>query len=114
VLSTIKSPVFSKVVVVYQERDFYNVVYSRDRKAAREGEAAWYHRQFNAFREMYKARDFRLVLEASGVSEDSVRELERAVAAEMARGALPPDLSVAYTLRATRGSWSDISGVCSI
>ena len=78
------------------------------------GEAAWYRRQFNAFREMYKARDFELVLEASGVSEDSVRELERAVAAEMVWGGLPPELSVAYTLRATRGSWSDISGVCSI
>ena len=84
-LSTIKSPVFSKVVIVYQERDFYNVVYSRDQEAVIEGEAAWYRRQFNAFREMYKDRYFRLVLKASGVSDDSVRELELAMAVETMR-----------------------------
>jgi hypothetical protein len=70
--------VFSKIVVVYQEGALYNVVYSGDLRAAIEREAAWYRKQFDAFREMYKARDFRLVLKASGVSDDSVRELELA------------------------------------
>jgi hypothetical protein len=103
VISTIKSPAFSEVLVSYWEADFYNSVYSttypEDKQAALGGEAAWYHTQFDAFREMYKARDFRLVLKASNVSDDSVRELKRAVAAEKARGGLPPQLSVTYTLR---------------
>ena len=103
VLSTIKSPAFSRVVIVYREIDFYNVLYSMDAhlEAMSSGEAAWYHMQFDIFREMCKARDFRLVLEASDVSDGSVQELKRAVAAETARGGLPPELSVTYTLRAS-------------
>jgi hypothetical protein len=96
VLSAIKSPVFSKVVVVYQEGDSYRVVHSGYSRSAIKGEAAWYHRQFDVFHEMYKARDFELVLKASGLSADSVQELGQAVAAETMRGGLPPDLSVIY------------------
>jgi hypothetical protein len=63
-----------------------------------EREAAWYRRQFDAFREMCKARDFQLVLQALDVDDHSARELERAVAAETARGGLPPGLSVTFPL----------------
>jgi hypothetical protein len=91
VLSTITSPVFSKVLIVYQSGNFYSPV-------SFEREAAWYRRQFDAFREMCKARDFQLVLQALDVDDHSARELERAVAAETARGGLPPGLSVTFPL----------------
>jgi hypothetical protein len=92
VLSTIKSPVFSKVVFVYQETDLYHCLCSRGLDVMSSGEAAWYRMQFDAFREVYKARDFRLVLQAWCLSDRSVRELKRAVAAETVRGGLPPEL----------------------
>jgi hypothetical protein len=67
-----------------------------------EGETGWYRRQFDTYREMYKGRGFRLVLRALRVSDVSARELKRAeaadVAAETARGGLPPELSVTYIL----------------
>jgi hypothetical protein len=81
------------------DNSVYSMTYPEDKQAALGGEATWYHTQFDAFREMYKARDFQLVLKASNVSDDSVRELKCAVAAEKARGGLPPQLSVTYTLR---------------
>ena len=97
-VSTIKSPVFSKVVFVYQETDFYHFLRFPDAlpDIMSPGEAVWYRMQFDAFREMHKARDFRLVLQASRVSDRSVRELKQAVAAETARGGLPPELLVIY------------------
>jgi hypothetical protein len=101
VLSTVESPAFSKVVVVYGEIDFYNSPYPKDAQAVLEGEAAWYRRQFDVFREMYKGRDFRLVLQAPHASDGSMRELKRAVAVETARGGLPPELSVICTLGAS-------------
>jgi hypothetical protein len=100
ILSTIKSPAFSDVLVVYHAHDFYHAVYNKDRRAELGEEDEWYHKQFDAFREMYKARDFRLVLRTWHVSDNSVRELERAVAAERARGGLPLEISVTHTLRA--------------
>jgi hypothetical protein len=100
VLSTIKSPAFFKVVVTYREHDFYHYVYTRtkDPRDALGEESAWYERQFDMFREMYQARNFQLVLSAYHVGHDSVRELEYAVAAETAKGGLPPKLSITYTL----------------
>ena len=100
VLSTIKSPVFSDVIINYQWDDFYNTVYSANKRPELGEEDAWYHRQFDVFREMYKARDYRLVLWAHCVGDDSVRELRRAVAAESAIGGLPLQLSTPYTLQA--------------
>ena len=96
-VSTVKPPVFS-VVVVYGGNDFYNAAYSWGTQAGLGDEGAWYSRQFEVFREMYKARDYRLVLRAVHVGDVSVRELERAVAVEKAKGGLPPELSVTYTL----------------
>jgi hypothetical protein len=98
-LSTVKSPAFLDVVIVYREGDFYHDVYSKNAQAELGEEDTWYHRQFEVYREMYKARDFRLVLWAPCVGDDSVRELQRAVAAEQAKGGLP-QLSMSYTLRA--------------
>ena len=96
-ISTINSPVFS-VVVVYQVNDFYNAAYSWEARVGLGDEDTWYHRQFEVFREMYKAWDFRLVLKALCVGDVSMRELERGVAVEKAKGGLPPELSVTYTL----------------
>jgi hypothetical protein len=96
-LRTIKSPVFSTVVVTYQERDFYHFVFAGDTRAASGEESAWYEKQFDLFREMYKAREFRLVLFAHRVSYASVGELKHAVAVERAIGGLPPELLISYT-----------------
>ena len=95
--STIKSHAFSDFVVVYCGGDFYNDVYPTNARFGLGDEGLWYHRQFEVFREMRKARDFRLVLRACCVGDESVRELERAVAAEKAKG-LPMELSMPYTL----------------
>ena len=100
VLSTITSPVFSDFVVVYQGGDFYNDVYSGNARAELGDEDTWYHRQFEVFREMYKARDYRLVLWAGYAGDDSVRELKRAVAAEQAKGGLLPQVLMTYNLGA--------------
>ena len=97
VLSTIKTSAFSEVVVVYYSRDFYHAAYDKNKRAELGEEDEWYRRQFDVFREMRKARDFRLVLWTWHVSDDSVRELERAVVAEKARGGLLPEVSVTHT-----------------
>lgn len=101
-LSTITSPVFSDVIVVYENNNFYNVGYSNpgNGQAGKCNESTWYHQQFEVFREMYKVRDFRLVLSAYCVNDNSARELERAVEVEKAKGGLPPELSAPYTLAA--------------
>ena len=96
-LSSIKSPIFSDVVVVYQQGDFYNDLYPTTMSA---DEESWYHRQFEVFRAMHEARDYRLVLSASRAGDDSVRELKRAVAVERAKGGVPSQIAVEYTLRA--------------
>jgi len=90
-LSTITSPAFSEVVVFYRDHDFRGVnngwnsrwnpfspMFENDI-----AEEAWSrHRQFEAIREMRKARDFRLVLWVDvwdRVGEYSVQVLKRAV-----------------------------------
>jgi hypothetical protein len=88
VLSTIKSPTFSDVFIDYETYNFCNNMYHSDQRAEPGEEDEWYRRQFDAFREMLKAGDFRLVLRAWNVSDDSMREFERAEAAENARGEL--------------------------
>ena len=95
-LSTIESPAFSKVVFVYHENDFNHFLSDARLDVMSSGEAAWYRMQFDAFREVCKAGDFRLVLRAWCLSDRSVRELKRAVAAETARGGLPPELLEIY------------------
>ena len=98
-LSTIKSPAFSDVIVVYRQGDFYNYPYSGPTRYESEDEEAWYHRQFEVFHAMYEVRDYRLVLSVDCASDDPVRELERAVATERAKGGLPPQIEIPCTAR---------------
>ena len=98
-LSTIKSPAFSDVMVIYRRGDFHSYA----SKAVRLGlgdEETWYHRKFEVFRAMYEARDYRLVLSMECVGDNSVRELKRAVARERAKGGLPLQIATPYTLMA--------------
>ena len=98
-LSTVESPVFSDVVVVYRHGDFYNDVYSNDAPTELGDEETWYHRQFEVFRAMFEAQDYRLVLSMNWVGDDSVREIKRAVVAERAKGGLPLQIAMPYSLR---------------
>ena len=96
VLSSVRSPTFSDVTVTYRSACFYHFAYSEagDKRAELGDEDTWYQNQFDVFREMYKARDFRLVLWADAVGDTSMRELRRAVAAETAKGGLPPQVVI--------------------
>jgi hypothetical protein len=97
-LSTIRSPAFSKVEVVYLGSDFRAVGAGRQSLTARlrqlsqdeEVEEASQHcKRFELLREMHKVRDFRLVLCAYVYESDAeyvVQLLRKAVAAEKARG----------------------------
>ena len=99
VLSTIASPAFLEVVVIYQDRDFRGVrtawasykwgpfqVMSQSERAK---EASRHHERFNALREVYKVREFQLLLCADvweRVGDYSMRTLKAAVAVEKANG----------------------------
>ena len=101
VLSTITSPTFSKIVIIYREHDFGSVtlrprvapkVYKTITPAEKAEEASRHRRLFEAFQEMYKVRrDFQLVLCAEVwdyVGKYAVRVLEQAVATENAEARL--------------------------
>ena len=77
----------SDVVIIYGRNDFYNVAHSKF--WGKSYEDIWYQAQFDVFREMYAARDYRLVLQAPRVGNISLRELERGVAGEKAKGGFP-------------------------
>ena len=97
-LSTIRSPEFFRVVLIYQEQDFRGVHTDRHSKwphlrvmsqAERAEEASQHHRRFELFREMYRVHDFQLVLYLDvwgSVEEYTVQALREAVAAERANG----------------------------
>jgi len=87
VLPTITSPVFSKVIVIYQDYDF-GVLSAYPRRDEVEIEASCHCRQFEALHEIRKVRDFQVVLCAD--VRDHVREyvegeLKDAVAVEKAK-----------------------------
>lgn len=98
VLSTIQSPAFYQVQILYQGCHFRAVVPGRQhhvsslRQLSRdeeEEEALQHLRRFELFREMYKVRDFRLVLCATtweSREECVLQLLKEVVAAEKARG----------------------------
>ena len=114
-LPTITSLVFSEVVIVYRDRDFSGVghyplsVFREISPAGRATEASWHCSLFEAFREMYAMRDFRLVLCADvlcRVKEYTVGALECAVAVEKVAerlGYLPSEPLVTHSLR---GFWN--------
>lgn len=97
-LSTIRSPVFSEVIVFYRDCDFRGVQRrwhpGRDplcpvSEHGEAQEALWYHKQFEVFREIHKVRDFRLVLRADvweRVGWYALKALDQAVAAEDEKG----------------------------
>jgi len=97
-LSTIQSPAFSQVTLLYQEYDFraldtlgfpawpYPRELSQDEKAV---EASWHYKRFELLREVHKVRNFQLVLYANvrePVGEYAERMMKEAVVAEKARG----------------------------
>ena len=94
VLSTITSPAFSKVIIFYREYNFrgvqpdcYPVRPVSEVETAED--ALWHHRRFEVFREMHKARNFRLVLcvdVLDCMGGYAMQVLERAIAAEKAKG----------------------------
>jgi len=112
-LSTITSPAFSEVIVLYQDFDFCYYwgtppAFFPISQTARAGVASRHHKRFNLFREMYKVRDFRLVLCADvwdRMGKYSVGVLKQAIAVEKAErglGGLPSELSVTYSPRGYR------------
>ena len=98
ILSTITSPSFSEVVVLYRDRDFPGAeswssgqppFRHESSKAERAGEAAGHCWGFEVLREVQKVRPLQLVLCASiwgCVGEHPVQLLEEAVAEEKAKG----------------------------
>ena len=96
VLSTIKSPVFHWVVVIYQDHDFRGINTSARSEwphlhemsqAEKTEEDSQHQKRFELLRELHKVWDFRLVLRADTwdpVGEYTVRVLKEAVVAEKA------------------------------
>jgi len=117
VLSTITSPSFSRVVVLYEDHDFPDTEsWSLGRppfhhelsQAGRAGQAAGHSWQFEVLREVQKVRPFQLVLCVNVwgcVGEYPVQMLEEAVAKEKAKGTFSngsADPFVVYNPRRTR------------
>jgi hypothetical protein len=102
-LSTITSPVFSEITVVYQDSDFPTPSSWPQIREAQE--AASHRRRFKVFRAMRNIRDFQLVLCAhvrDHEGEYSVRWLKRILAevnAEMGRDYTSPEPPVFYAPR---------------
>ena len=109
-LSTITSPVFSEVVILYRHYDFcgiglYPPHFRELSQTERAREAARNRRLFGVLHEMYKVRDYKLVLCADVwdyLRDYAVRELKCVVATEKAEGRLdnlPFEPSVTHSPR---------------
>ena len=97
-VSTVTSPGYLKVMIVYRDNDFRGVetrAYPHQSRlcnvseADRAEEALKHHRRFEVLREVYKVRDFQPVLfveVCDPVGDYSVRMLKEAVADEKAKG----------------------------
>jgi len=96
-LSTMTSPEFPGILVLYEELDFCGIRSARQQacppfhrmtQAEREEETARHHRRFEIFREVYRVHDFSLAL-CAGVLETlvdySVGMLKEAIATEKKR-----------------------------
>jgi len=112
VLSTITSPVFSKVVVVYRDYDIYGLPSAVNKATA----LTPYYRHFAALREMNKVRTFQVVLCADvwdRVVVDAVRALEQAVAEERTKagfGDFSSEPLVIYRLRGSSPTFTEEAG----
>lgn len=89
VLSTIRSPAFLQIIVIYWDSDFrYRSHSHKISPANRTKEASRHHKRFEVLREARKVREFQVVLRAnvSGhTGKDRVRMLEEAIAEEKAK-----------------------------
>jgi len=114
-LSTIRSPVFSKVIVFYRDFDFFGIdtpwsglTLRQPRRKEVEVEAKEHSIRFMTIRSIRYKRHFQLVLCADvwdGAGEFAVRSLEQAVAAEKERGGFDwvfPEPLVIYRPRGSR------------
>ena len=113
-LSTITSPTFSEVIIIYRGGDFSGVashppdIYKEMTPADRAREASWHRGQFEVFRQMYEVRDFQLMLCADvwdRIGEYAVGVLKRAIAAEKVAKRLdylPSEPLVVYSPRGSR------------
>jgi len=109
VLSTITSPVFSEVVFVYRDYDFY------DLPSGVRGDPTPYSWHFLALREMSKVRAFQAVLCADvwdRVVVNAVQELEQAVTNEQAGVGFGDSLSEPLVIPRLRGSSPMFSEEC--
>ena len=104
-LSTITSPVFSRIIVLYGNQHFRGIefyhssraFFSRLSQAERAGEVARHRMTFEVFRKIHEVRDFQLVLSAcipGSVGEELVRILEEAIAEEKGQRGFNGFLSV--------------------
>ena len=122
-LSTVTSPVFSEVIVFFQDCDFRAVQSDIDCNPLRglslaesAEEDSRYRRQFEVYHNMRAARPFQLVMCASvwnGVGEYTVQTLKQAAVVEMRRrpfGNPFPDPLVIYYPKGSRPHYSDRSG----
>jgi len=111
-LSTVMSPVFSEVVIAYQDYDIRSV----HSGGQSDMDVRWFGGQFKVFREMHKVRDFHLVLCADVwhfMKEYTVWRLKQAVAAERAKGGFGELFPEPLVIPSPRGSCPDRSeGVC--
>jgi len=96
VLSTITSSAFFQIIVIYHNQDFNGIKprgsdwppFRELSEAERAEEASRHGQKFEMLRELYKIRDFQLVLSASVsgcVAEYATQMLEEAVAEEKAK-----------------------------
>ena len=114
-LSTIKSPVFSEIVVVYLDYAIRGALpfinpgsppisrVSRDKRA---WDGARHRLRFGVFRKVHKVREFRLVLCADvweGVEEYSLRILKQEVEVEKARRGFNGAFSEPLVISSPRG-----------
>ena len=110
-LSTIRSPAFSRVMLVYQEHNFRGVQTGRNSQwphlnqllpSAKVEEASLHNRRFKLLREMHGIRDFQLVMCANvwgPVGDYVMQALREAVAAERWSGGTFSEPLVTYSSR---------------
>jgi len=110
--STIKSPVFTEVVVVYRDYDFYGLP-SAVNKAVRPRP---HHKHFSALHRMNRVRPFQVVLCADvwdRVVADAVQALEQAIFEEQAKvgfGAFSSEPLVISRLRGSSPTFTEEDG----
>ena len=116
VLSTITSPAFSQITVLYGDRDFRGAqsrwsdqpLFRELSQTEREAEASLHHERFEVLCKAREVRDFQLVLHArvwGYMGERLVRTLEEAVAEEEAKqgfGGFSSEPLVTYDPQRTR------------